>query len=156
MTSEYAGPISATSRHARDSLKDYAMGYPGATEHRPWGEFAIKINGKVFVFLSAHAKGFNVSCKLPVGRADALDLPYAEPTGYGLGKSGWVSAHFEPHEAAPLDVMKKWIEESYRAIAPTKWVAALDGGPMPAAKPAKPKREGKKPARGSAKRRSRT
>ena len=32
----------------------------------------------------------------------ALLLPFATPTGYGLGKSGWVSARFAPSDDPPL------------------------------------------------------
>ena len=34
-----------------ERLRKRALGYPGATEDHPWGETAIKVNGKVFVFL---------------------------------------------------------------------------------------------------------
>ena len=33
----------------------------------------------------------------------ALDHDFAEPTGYGLGKSGWVTARFGVDEKPPLD-----------------------------------------------------
>jgi hypothetical protein len=42
---------------------------------------------------------------------------WAEPTGYGLGKSGWVSARFEPRHDVPVDVHKEWIDESYAAVS---------------------------------------
>ena len=59
----------------------------------------------------------------------ALLLPFAEPTGYGLGKSGWVSARFEG-TSPPLPVLCRWIDESYRAIAPKTLVKALpEAGP---------------------------
>ena len=45
------------------------------------------------------------------------------PTGYGLGKSGWVSVQFAPREKPPMDLMRAWIDESYRAVAPKKLVA---------------------------------
>jgi predicted DNA-binding protein (MmcQ/YjbR family) len=128
---EYSGPISPASKYAQLKLRDYAMTFPGAEEHHPWGEIAVKVKNKVFVFLSAHGKGFGMSAKLPISRAEALDNDFAEPTGYGLGKSGWVSARFDPGVEPPLETLKPWINESYRAIAPAKFVAALDGGPMP-------------------------
>ncbi len=63
---------------------------------------------------------------LPYTGEIALQLPCAKPTGYGLGKSGWVS--FGPSEAEmpPLDRLKDWIDESYRARAPRKLVKLLD------------------------------
>ncbi len=80
-------------------LRVYAMGLPGATEHFPWGERVAKVNGKVFVFLGIDpipGGPMGLSVKLPISAQEALDLPFAKPTGYGLGKSGWVSATFQP------------------------------------------------------------
>ena len=59
----------------------------------------------------------------------ALDLPFASPTGYGLGKSGWVTARFSAGEDVPVPLLREWIAESYRAVAPAKLVATLDGAP---------------------------
>jgi hypothetical protein len=54
-------------------------------------------------------------------------LPFASPTGYGLGKSGWVSAEFSDGQTPPKELLKEWIDESYRAQAPKKLVATLAG-----------------------------
>ena len=50
---------------------------------------------------------------------------FAEPIGYGLGRSGWITARFPKGETPDLDLMKRWIAESYRAIAPKKLAAAM-------------------------------
>lgn len=153
---EYSGPVNPVSKHAQVKLRDYAMGFPGATEHTPWGEIACKVKGKVFVFLSCHTRGFSMSVKLPQSRADALDNDFAQPTGYGLGKSGWVTCTFEPGAEPPYDLMKQWIEESYRTIAPVKYVQALDSGtPIAPEKPKRTKPAPKKPRKPAAKKRSR-
>jgi predicted DNA-binding protein (MmcQ/YjbR family) len=127
-------------------LRAFALGYPGATEEFPWGERVMKVKGKVFVFLGK-GQPFSLSVKLPQSSALALSLPFAEPTGYGLGKSGWVTARFAKH-TPNLDLLRSWIDESYRAVAPVKLVKtlpSLDGAePAPAKKPA-PRR--KVPAR---------
>ena len=52
-------------------------------------------------------------------------LPFTEPTHYGLGKSGWVTAEFPEAKKLPLDMLKAWIDESYRAQAPKRLVALL-------------------------------
>jgi predicted DNA-binding protein (MmcQ/YjbR family) len=123
-------------RPARDfrpvsrELRGFAMGLPGATEDFPWGDRVAKVNGKVFVFLGLDpvpGGPIGLSLKLPASGQEALDLPFTKPTGYGLGKSGWVSATFEPGEEVPLDILKTWILESYQAIAPKKLRAALEG-----------------------------
>lgn len=105
---------------AEKALRAHAMTKPEATEHFPWGERAIKVKGKVFVFMYADGDRLSLSTKLPQSHAVALLLPFAEPTGYGLGKAGWVSAAFAPKDKVPVEMLCDWIDESYRAIAPKK------------------------------------
>jgi predicted DNA-binding protein (MmcQ/YjbR family) len=111
-------------------LRDYAITFPETTEDHPWGHRALKVKGKSFLFLGGekNVTELSLSVKLPSSRDIALDLPFAEPTGYGLGKSGWVTARFYKAAGIPIDLLKGWIEESYRAIAPKKLVKALDEG----------------------------
>jgi predicted DNA-binding protein (MmcQ/YjbR family) len=108
-------------------LRDYAMTFPESTEDHPWGHRAIKVKGKSFLFLGGEkdTKELSLSVKLPSSRDMAADLPFAEPTGYGLGKSGWVTARFAKVGDVPVDMLKAWIDESYRAIAPKKLVKGL-------------------------------
>jgi predicted DNA-binding protein (MmcQ/YjbR family) len=109
-------------------LRTYALSFPGATEEFPWGESAFKVKGKVFVFMRASEEGLSMSMKLPHSNAAALDKGFAQPTGYGLGKSGWVSCTFEGGERVPVDVIKPWIVESWRAVAPKTLVKQFDAG----------------------------
>jgi predicted DNA-binding protein (MmcQ/YjbR family) len=104
-------------------LRDHAMAKPEATEHFPWGERAIKVKGKVFLFMRADARQLSLSTKLPRSGAVALLLPFATPTGYGLGKAGWVSAAFSASDQPPADMLCSWIDESYQAVAPAKLAA---------------------------------
>jgi predicted DNA-binding protein (MmcQ/YjbR family) len=111
------------------ALRDYAAEYPEVTEDHPWGHRAMKVRGKVFVFLGGEQKNgkeLSLSVKLPQSRDMAVDLLFAEPTGYGMGKHGWVSARFTKVNEVPLELLKKWIDESFRAIAPKKLVKTLD------------------------------
>jgi hypothetical protein len=66
-----------------------------------------------------------LSVKLPRSREFALDYPFTEPTHYGLGKAGWVSASFSGKDKPPLDLLRFWVDESFRAIAPQKLVATV-------------------------------
>ena len=120
-------------------LRTYALSFPGATEEFPWGESAFKVKGKVFVFMRASEEGLSMSMKLPQSNATALDKSFAQPTGYGLGKSGWVSATFAKGDTVPVDMFKEWIDESYRAQAPKRLVAMLDATERPAASKMKKK-----------------
>jgi len=108
-----------------ERLRAFALSYPEAHEDHPWGETAIKVGKKVFLFMNASGKDLSLSTKLPRTGEMAMNLPFAEPTGYGLGKSGWVTATFSRDERPPLNLLSAWIDESYRAIAPRKLVARL-------------------------------
>lgn len=108
-----------------DRLREFAMRFPGVVEDHPWGHSAFKVNKKVFLFLGSDEEGVGLSVKLPRSGATALLFPFASPTRYGLGKSGWVSCKFAPKEKVPFDMLEEWIEESYRAIAPKKLIAQL-------------------------------
>ena len=114
-------------------LRAFALKLPGAHEDFPWGERVAKVGGKVFVFLGKTAEkgALSLAVKLPVSSGDALDLPFTKPTGYGLGKSGWVTATFAPGQEPPVEILTSWIEESYRAVAPKKLVVELDGRKSP-------------------------
>jgi len=113
-------------RRAETELRKYALSFPEAHEDFPWGERAAKVGKKVFAFFHVPGEGFHVTVKLPESATLALGLDFVEPTGYGLGKSGWVTASFAESDEPPVPVLKQWIEESYRAIAPKKLIAALD------------------------------
>ena len=110
------------------ALRDVALSYPETHEDFPWGHRALKVRGKAFVFMSKDEPGLSLSVKLPASAEGALQFPFCEPTHYGLGRSGWVTATFGPKDRPPLDVLRSWIDESYRAVAPKKLVAALAGG----------------------------
>ena len=128
------------------ALRAHALSFPEAWEDHPWGENVAKVGKKVFVFLGVpdpRDEQLIVCVKLPNSGVAALDLGFTEPAGYGLGKSGWIAARIGKSDRVDLSVLKGWIEESYRAVAPKKLAARLDGAPAPVKKAA-PKR---KPAR---------
>jgi predicted DNA-binding protein (MmcQ/YjbR family) len=113
--------MAASRRRAtpEDALLAIALSYPEAVEDFPWGERALKVRKKIFLFLSRHVEGeFRLSMKLPHSAHEALALPFAEPTHYGMGKHGWVTLIFPDGTDVPVDLIAEWIDESYRAIAP--------------------------------------
>jgi predicted DNA-binding protein (MmcQ/YjbR family) len=120
-----------TPKQLESALRDYALRFPEATEEFPWGERAIKVKGKVFLFIRADDEVVSFSVKLPHSRFFVLDLPNTEPTHYGLGKHGWVTARFPSAPADAVETYKMWIDESYRAVAPKRLVAQLDQAEQP-------------------------
>ena len=117
----------ASLRRAEKAIRRLALAYPGAIEEFPWGHSAFKVGGKTFLFLSLEGDTLSLSAKLPKSRRSALAAPYASPTGYGLGKSGWVTGTFGGEYDVPIDAVADWMDESFRAIAPKKTIALLDG-----------------------------
>lgn len=111
---------------AEAALRSHALSYPEAREDFPWGERVVKVRGKVFLFLGRPEDGLSLSVKLPGSASFALGLAFASPTGYGLGKSGWVTARFARRQKPPLDLLRRWIDESYRAVAPRRLTSTLD------------------------------
>lgn len=107
-------------------LREFALGFPETTEAFPWGETALKVKGKTFVFMRFDGDELSFSVKLPNSRAKALALPGSEPTHYGLGAKGWVT--LRPTAKTSLKVLLSLVEESYRAIAPAKIVNTLAPG----------------------------
>jgi predicted DNA-binding protein (MmcQ/YjbR family) len=111
----------------RSKLRAFALSLPGAYEDHPWNESVAKAGTKVFVFLGDQGAAPNpaITIKLVESHGHALAVEGARPTGYGLGKAGWVTV---PVSGLPLDVLRDWIEESYRIVAPKRLVRELDAG----------------------------
>jgi len=113
-----------------EKVREFALGLPGAAEEFPWGESVAKVNKKVFVFLGvadgSYPLGVTVKLKDEVAHAHALSSPGAEPAGYGLGKAGWVRVPLEEKGAPAAELLCDWVEESYRTIAPKRFIAELD------------------------------
>ena len=77
-----------------DRLEEIVARLPQAerVDVEAWdGEPTFRVNGKTFIFSSPDASG--ISVKLPKEEAAAVVAtdPNAAPTGYGLGRHGWIS-----------------------------------------------------------------
>lgn len=118
-------PAKLDPRSLAGRLRAAALAFPETTEDFPWGERAFKVRGKVFLFLHVEGGAVRFSVKLPQSSAEALELPDVEPTGYGLGKHGWVTAEVDATRDAPVETFEAWLAESYRAVAPKGVLAKL-------------------------------
>lgn len=105
----------------------FALSLPETLEDRPWeDDVVVKVRGKIFVFAGPPGSA-RMSVKLAESHAHALAIDGAEPTGYGLGRAGWVTVPYRAPGVA-IAVLRDWVEESYRIVAPKRLVAALDEG----------------------------
>ena len=113
----------------RQQLRAYALSLPEAYEDHPWGESVAKVGKKVFAFFGVEPPSqwpVAFTVKLPETHAMALSQPGVKPTGYGLGRAGWVTVDLAAADL-PFDLLREWIDESYRAIAPKRLAVALEG-----------------------------
>jgi predicted DNA-binding protein (MmcQ/YjbR family) len=117
----------ASPRATRRRLLEFGLGLPEAYEDHPWEEDVVKVRGKIVVFLGMDDDPSNLSMtvKLDESHEQALAVPGAAPAGYGLGRAGWVTIPLRD-TTPPLPVLRDWVEESYRRVAPKTLVAELD------------------------------
>ena len=85
-----------------------------------WGdEPTFRVRGKNFVFTNQAATALSV--KLPVEEAAAVLATdtNAKPTGYGLGRHGWVSIEVGARAGADRwQLVEEWVRTSYTLVAP--------------------------------------
>jgi predicted DNA-binding protein (MmcQ/YjbR family) len=107
-----------------DKLEEIVGRLPEATrvDIEAWdGEPTFRVRGKNFVFTDAQATG--ISVKLPKEEATALVAtdPRAEPTGYGLGRHGWVSITLAGRLGRDgWREVEEWVRTSYTMVAPKR------------------------------------
>ena len=116
--------MTADAPDAAEALRAFGLRYPGVSLKSPWpGHADLAVRDKTFAYLSKAGEPFSLSVKLPFSGPEALEMGFTAPTGYGLGKSGWVTASWPDDIADPMGLFRAWIDESYRAQAPKKLIA---------------------------------
>lgn len=111
--------MSIAELHAK--LIAHGLTLPEAWEDHPWGETAIKVRKKFFLFIGL-GETLTLGVKLPFSGEAMLALPCAKPMAYGLGRHGWVSltltAEDLQREALSELKLQALVDESFRAVAP--------------------------------------
>ena len=107
-----------------DRLEEIVARLPEAArvDIEAWdGEPTFRVGGKNFVFAAHDAA--SLSLKLPKEEAQALVATddHVEPTGYGLGRHGWVSITVgaRPSRERWREI-EEWVRTSYTLIAPKR------------------------------------
>lgn len=85
----------------------------------------VKARDKAFLFMSGIGPSYTVRLKLCQSQTEAMQLAANEPGRYKLGTHGWTTISFSDSAPPPIELMKRWIDESYRAIADKKLLAML-------------------------------
>jgi predicted DNA-binding protein (MmcQ/YjbR family) len=115
-----------------DRIEKLALGLPEAerVDIEAWGgEPSFRVRGKNFVF--ANTDGTYVTVKLSKEEAEAVvaTVPGAEPTGYGLGRHGWVSVDLsERLTGERWEEVEEWILTSYTLVAPKRLARQVVSG----------------------------
>ena len=87
-----------------------------------WGdEPTFRVNGKNLVFCAPDGAGISVKLSKEEAAAVCATDPTASPTGYGLGRHGWVSIELPaPVPEARWREVEEWIRTSYALVAPKR------------------------------------
>jgi hypothetical protein len=104
------------SRTPMDVLKSIASRLPQvekgvACEGTSLERSTFKVRKKAFLFLGSG----DAMVKLKESAAEARKVP-----GCKVGAKGWARVVWGPEAAPPVKLLEKWIEESYRLMAPAK------------------------------------
>ncbi|HJV08407.1 MAG TPA: MmcQ/YjbR family DNA-binding protein [Acidimicrobiales bacterium] len=122
-----------------DALRAFALGLPAAEEDFPWGETAIKVRvkpgippwrnegvyGPMFLWMGQRDASQPAVCvKLTRSYEEAVAVAGATRTTIsGLGQWGWLTV---PLSQVDVPLASDWVEESYRNVAPKRFLAELD------------------------------
>ena len=102
-----------------EQLEAIALALPESTrvDIERWdGEPTFRVRTKNFGFTDRDATGISVKLPKEEATAVAATVSGARPTGYGLGRHGWVSIDLG---AAPDWVqVTEWVRTSYMMVAP--------------------------------------
>ncbi len=107
-----------------DRLEQIVSRLPGVSrvDVEAWGgEPTFRVNGKNFVFTNPEATSLTVKLSKEEAEAVLSTDQDAVPTGYGLGRHGWVTVTIgkRPSKARWLEV-EEWVRTSYTLVAPKK------------------------------------
>ncbi len=106
------------------ALRAHALGFPEVSEGTSCVNRAFKVRKKNFLFVGEKDGAVKVMVKL----TDSLDAAAAlgDPR-VDVGKIGWVTLRFAPDDPLPLDLLRGWVTESWRTMAPKTVVRAWVG-----------------------------
>ena len=114
------------------TLRALALRYPEAQQGiacqgTALQSISFKARDKAFLFISGAGPAYTIRLKLGQSQAEATQLAAQEPGRYQLGAHGWATVKFTADKPPPVDLMARWIAESYRLLADKKLVALLAG-----------------------------
>ena len=100
-----------------DSLRDYCLSRPGATEELPFGPDALvfKVSGKMFALTGLDAEELSVNLKCDPEVAQELRATYdCVRPGYHMNKVHWNTVVLDG--SVPDGLVRGWIDDSYALV----------------------------------------
>jgi predicted DNA-binding protein (MmcQ/YjbR family) len=108
-----------TPQKIMQSLRKSALAFPDvdegvACEGTPIECATFKVKKKTFLFVNEN----NARLRLKQSASEAQKLAKKEPQRYVIGPQGWAKIFLG--EDPPLDLLLRWLEESYRLYVQSK------------------------------------
>src|SRR5262245_49858565 len=111
-------PKETAAASLRKDLRAWATGYPDVEEGVACAGTSaerrtVKARGKAFLFLGTA----DAMMKLSESVGEATRRAAKEPDRYKVGAGGWVTVKFGPGGGSLGTLLRRWLDESYRAMA---------------------------------------
>jgi predicted DNA-binding protein (MmcQ/YjbR family) len=97
-----------------DTIREFCLTFPGATEKLQWGdELCFKVGGKIFAMLGLDNPRLCFKCS-PVSFAELIEREDVRPAPY-VGRYKWVM--LDRLGAVPWNELRELIRQSYEMVA---------------------------------------
>ena len=103
------------------------MELPQVEEGITCDKAAFKAGGKAFLFVGQGDVADTVMLKLKGSLPEARELAASHPAAYKIGGHDWVTLTLAHGQPLPGELLRRWIEESYRLLVPKTVVTFQDG-----------------------------
>jgi predicted DNA-binding protein (MmcQ/YjbR family) len=86
-----------------------------------WGDHpTFRVNGKNFVFSDVAAEHLSLKLSKEEAAAVVATDPDVSPTGYGLGRHGWIAVNLIAPDEERWQQVEEWVRTSYALVAPKR------------------------------------
>ena len=100
------------------ALREHALTFPETIEGAACVNRAFKARKKNFLFVGEKSDGAcKVMLKLGPSLNEALEIARAD-SRFAAGSNGWATIRFDAADLPDTALLKRWVEESYRQLAP--------------------------------------
>lgn len=111
-------------QRAEAELIKFGLTFPETTTAPAWPPTrALYVKKKMFAVFGAKAEpldALTTLMKLPISAEMAEELPFVRPAKGWFKQHNWVTAHFGADDdvLAEMETLKRWLKQSYIAVAP--------------------------------------